>query len=108
MGRRVRALAVDVDGTLTDTTRRVSCQAIEALRRQVDRGIIVMLVTGNVLPIAYTLKQYLGMNGPIIAENGGLAYRDEYVHYLSSIDEPQRAFDQLTENIKVERIFSDK
>lgn len=108
MGYKVRAIAVDIDGTLTDTTRKVSCRAIEGLRKQVDRGIIVMLVTGNVLPIAYALKQYLGMNGPVIAENGGIAYRDECVHYLSSIDEPQRAFEHLTKNMKVERIFSDK
>ena len=108
MSRRVKAIAVDVDGTLTDTTRKVSCGAIEALRRQAEKGIVVMLVTGNVLPIAYALRHYLGMNGPVIAENGGIAYHDECAHYLSSIDEPQKAFDQLTKSMKVERIFSDR
>ena len=108
LSRRVRAIAVDVDGTLTDTTRKVSCPAIEALRRQADKGIVVMLVTGNVLPIAYALNHYLGMNGPVIAENGGIAYHDEHVHYLSSKEEPQKAFDQLSKNMKVERIFSDR
>ncbi|MEM2839742.1 MAG: phosphoglycolate phosphatase [Thermoplasmata archaeon] len=108
MSRRVRAIAVDVDGTLTDTTRKVSCAAIEALRRQREKGIVVMLVTGNVLPIAYALNHYLGMNGPVIAENGGIAYHDEHVHYLSSKEEPQKAFDQLSKSMKVERIFSDR
>lgn len=105
---KINAIAVDVDGTLTDDSRKVSCAAIEALRRQVDKGITVMLVTGNVLPIAYALRHYLGMNGPVVAENGGIASHDDVVKYLSSKEEPQKAFDHLSKNMKVERIFSDR
>lgn len=105
---KIRAIAIDVDGTLTDYSRRVSCNAIEALRRQVDKGIKVMLVTGNVLPIAYALRHYLGMNGPVVAENGGIVSHDDLVKYLSSKEEPQKAFDHLSKNMKVERIFSDR
>ncbi len=108
MESKVRAIAVDVDGTLTDQSRRVSCAAVEALRRQVDRGITVMLVTGNVLPIAYGLRHYLGFNGPIIAENGGIVSHGDDIQFLSTKEEPQKAFDQLSRNMKVERIFSDR
>ena len=108
MAAKVKAIAVDVDGTLTDDSKRLSCAAIEALRRQADNGIIVMLVTGNVLPIAYALKAYLGFNGPVIAENGGIISHGEDIHFLSSKSEPQKAFDQLTKHMKVERIFSDR
>lgn len=108
MGAKVKAIAVDIDGTLTDSTKRVSCPALEALRRQVDSGIIVMVVTGNVLPIAYALRQYLGFNGPVIAENGGIVSDCENVCYLGSRTEPQKAFEQLSKNMKVERIFSDR
>lgn len=108
MVARVKAIAVDVDGTLTDYSRRVSCSAIEALRRQVDSGIIVMLVTGNVLPIAYALRHYLGFNGPVIAENGGIVSHDDEVVMLSSKSEPTKAYEQLIKHMKVERIFSDR
>lgn len=108
MAARVRAIAVDMDGTLTDHSKRVSCPAIEALRRQVDNGIIVMIVTGNVLPIAYALKQYLGFNGPVIAENGGIVNRGEEICCLGSRTEPEKAFEQLSKHMKVERIFSDR
>jgi len=97
-----------MDGTLTDYSKRVSCPAIEALRRQVNRGIIVMIVTGNVLPIAYALKQYLGFNGPVIAENGGLVSHGEDICCLGSRTEPLKAFEQLSKHMKVERIFSDR
>jgi len=108
MKKPVRAIAVDIDGTLTDYTRRVSCEAIQALRKQVDGGITVMLVTGNVLPIAYALCHYLGFNGPVIAENGGLVSRGTEVEFLSSREEPARAYEHLITQMKAERIFSDK
>jgi len=104
----VKAIAVDMDGTLTDSSKRVSCKAIEALRRQVDSGVIVIIVTGNVLPIAYALKQYLGFNGPVIAENGGIVSHGEDICFLGSRTEPQKAFEQLCKHMKVERIFSDR
>ncbi|MCI4323754.1 MAG: phosphoglycolate phosphatase [Thermoplasmata archaeon] len=70
----IRAVVTDVDGTLTDATRRLDVRAIRAVRQLEDRGIPVLLATGNVLPIALALQRSLGISGPIIAENGGLLY----------------------------------
>lgn len=108
MAPKVKAIAVDIDGTLTDDLRKVSCAAVEALRRQVDHGITVMLVTGNVLPIAYALRHYLGFNGPVIAENGGIVSYGDELHFLGSKIEPAKAYEQLSKNMKVEKIFSDR
>lgn len=108
MSSEVKAIAVDIDGTLTDRSRKVSCEAIEALRMQVDKGIIVMLVTGNILPIAYALSHYLGFHGPVIAENGGIVGRGTEIRHLSFKDEPLRAFEHLEKEMKVERIFTDR
>ena len=63
----VKALAIDVDGTLTDVDRNASLEAVAALRKVERAGIHVMLASGNVLPIAFGLSQYLGFKGPIIA-----------------------------------------
>jgi phosphoglycolate phosphatase (TIGR01487 family) len=71
---RLRAVVTDVDGTLTDPTRRLDVQAIQCIRRLEDRGIPVLLATGNVLPIALALQRSLGITGPVIAENGGILY----------------------------------
>jgi len=76
MGRKVRTVVFDIDGTLTDDARLISFEALEAIRRLEREGIRVMLATGNVLPIALGLATFLGISGPIIAENGGVVYHD--------------------------------
>jgi phosphoglycolate phosphatase len=71
---RIRAVITDVDGTLTDRSRRLDPDAVRAVRSIEDRGIPVLLATGNVLPIALALHRSLGLTGPIVAENGGILY----------------------------------
>jgi phosphoglycolate phosphatase len=70
----VRALAIDVDGTITDGRRELFPPAIEALRRLNRRGVPIVLATGNVLPIALAVYRLIGLRGPIVAENGGLVF----------------------------------
>ena len=72
MDTEISALAVDIDGTLTDEKRRISLTAVEALRMVEDAGIPVILSSGNVLPIAYGIGSMIGTSGPIVAENGGV------------------------------------
>jgi phosphoglycolate phosphatase (TIGR01487 family) len=64
----------DVDGTLTDASRRLDPEALRCLRALEDRGVSVVLATGNVLPIALALHRSFGLTGPIIAENGGIIW----------------------------------
>jgi phosphoglycolate phosphatase (TIGR01487 family) len=73
-GRPLRALATDLDGTVTDGRRELFAPTIEALRRLNRRGVPIVLATGNVLPIALAYHRLLGLRGPIVAENGGLIY----------------------------------
>ncbi|MEM4702105.1 MAG: HAD hydrolase family protein, partial [Archaeoglobaceae archaeon] len=40
-----KAIAIDIDGTITDKRRAINCRAVEALRRL---KIPVILATGNV------------------------------------------------------------
>ncbi|MCI4364627.1 MAG: phosphoglycolate phosphatase [Thermoplasmata archaeon] len=73
--RRQYALVVtDVDGTLTDASRRLDPEALRCVRALEDRQIPVVLATGNVLPIALALHRSLGLTGPIVAENGGMLW----------------------------------
>ena len=81
--KNIKALVTDIDGSLTDSKRRISTRAIEALRVLEDRGICVMLASGNVLPLAYGLSSFIGISGPVIAENGGVVFYNYEVKYLA-------------------------
>src|SRR5579871_1386815 len=81
----VRGVVVDVDGTITDAERRIHPAALRALQRLDRLGVPVVLATGNVLPIALAIYRFIGLHGPIVAENGGLLYerrggKDRIVH----------------------------
>ena len=81
---------------------------MEAFRELQDDGIEVMIASGNVLPVALGLHIFIGMNGPIIAENGGIvAYREE-VHRVNSNRKPVEAFEYLRGVLPVERLFTDR
>jgi phosphoglycolate phosphatase len=71
---RPKFVVTDVDGTLTDVSRRLDPDAVRSVRALEDRGIPVVLATGNVLPIALAVHRSLGLSGPIVAENGGLIW----------------------------------
>jgi len=70
----IRAIATDLDGTLTDERQRISLNAIEAMRQVEARGIPVVLATGNVLPITRAVSVYMGTSAPVVAENGGIVH----------------------------------
>lgn len=104
----VKALAMDVDGTLTDDSRLVSLDAVRALREVQDSGVPVMLASGNVLPIAYSLSNYLGFKGPIIAENGGVVSYNQEIWVLGDPEKPRKAYEYLRTKMDAERLFTDK
>jgi len=72
----VKLLATDIDGTLTKDRSSVvlPLEVIRYMRLLESRGILVVLVSANALPIVVGLKKYLGLKGPVIAESGALVY----------------------------------
>jgi phosphoglycolate phosphatase (TIGR01487 family) len=108
MVSRYRAVVCDVDGTITDEMKHIQCRGIEALREAQGNGYHVMLASGNVLPIAYGLSAFIGLRGPVIAENGGMvSYKDE-IFQLQSGDLPERAYVHLQTAIPgIKRLFTD-
>ncbi len=69
---RIKAIASDVDGTITDSLFRLDLSAIRAIRRAEARKIPVILASGRPLEIVEVLSRYIGATGPMIAENGGI------------------------------------
>ena len=62
----------DVDGTLIDSGD-ISSPIVDLIRRLEQYGITVGLVSGRTLPELERMAASLGISGPVIAENGGLA-----------------------------------
>jgi len=104
----VKAIAIDIDGTLSDDSRRVNLDAVAALRDVQDSGVPVMLASGNVLPIAYALSTYLGLTGPIVAENGGIVSHKHKVWILADPEKPRAAYEHLRTEMETERLFTDR
>ncbi|WP_407377576.1 phosphoglycolate phosphatase [Methanobrevibacter sp.] len=72
----IEAIAVDIDGTITDETRKICISAIEALRKAEKAGIPTIIVTGNVVNYAYAAEVLIGCSGGLIAENGGIVFKE--------------------------------
>jgi len=107
-------VVTDVDGTMTDVARRLDPDAVRSVRTLEEKGIPVVLATGNVLPIALALHRSLGLSGPIVAENGGLVWwtgpngRDR-VRRLADRALALRAFRKLRHaGLPVRRLFTDR
>ncbi len=73
LARQIRLVMTDVDGTLTPGGDSISSSVLEAVRHLEQKGVMVGLVSGRTLPRLESLAQNLGISGPIIAENGGIA-----------------------------------
>lgn len=75
--KKFRALALDLDGTLTDHNKELSSRNREAVWRAIDRGTAVILATGRPLfgglPIAHELELEK-RGGYVMACNGGVIW----------------------------------
>lgn len=90
----IKLVLLDVDGTITDRNRLVSTRTIESIRDTQKKGVTVSLASGNVIPVMYGLKIFIGLNGPVFGENGGVMYQEE-VETFFSMDKPMKLFRSL-------------
>jgi len=87
----------DVDGTLT-IDESLGLSTIQVIQRLEQCGISVGLVSGRTLPRLEAVALPLGITGPIIAENGGVAKLSINDHLLDlgySRSEVLNVFDRL-------------
>ncbi|MCX6674611.1 MAG: HAD hydrolase family protein [Methanothrix sp.] len=79
----IRALAVDIDGTLSDQNRVLCPAALQALRRLL---VPVVLCTGNTHCFTRTVCVLLGTPRIFIAENGGvLSHSEDEMEILADL-----------------------
>jgi len=72
LARQLKLIMTDVDGTITDS-RETRPEVSQVIRHLEKKGITVGLVSGRTLPQLDRMARELGITGPIIAENGGVA-----------------------------------
>jgi Cof subfamily protein (haloacid dehalogenase superfamily) len=67
-------LALDLDGTLIDERLTITDRVREAVRRAVDEGFAVTLVTGRMFVATRPFAAELGIDGPVICYQGAAVY----------------------------------
>jgi len=72
LANNISLIMTDVDGTITDILGYVEAIAQSALRALIDDGMTVGFVSGRTLPRLDPVALDIGINGPIIGENGGI------------------------------------
>ncbi len=102
----IRAVAIDIDGTLTDERRRLDLEAVFKLRELEEMGIQAILATGNILCIAEAASIMIGTSGPLISENGGIVkdQRTGEVRYLGEKGDAEKAYRSLAAKYDVTKL----
>jgi Cof subfamily protein (haloacid dehalogenase superfamily) len=69
---RVRLLVLDIDGTLLDPAGQLTAPTVTAVRAAVAAGCVVTLATGRRFRTARPIAAALGLELPILVQNGAL------------------------------------
>lgn len=96
-----KAIAIDIDGTITDRRRALNLRAVEALRKL---KIPVILATGNAPCFAKAVAKVIGVSDIVICENGGVVrfeYDGEDI-ILGDKEKCMKALEELRKHFSVE------
>ena len=91
MSLLIKAIATDIDGTLTETRNsyRIDPKIAELIRSLEHLGVSVIIVSSNALPVAVGVARYLGIEGPTIGESGCLMFYDLKIKVLTKFSANQ-------------------
>ncbi|MEM0098356.1 MAG: phosphoglycolate phosphatase [Thermoplasmata archaeon] len=104
----IKAIATDIDGTITNNRREITVEVIYAFRKLEKKNIKVILVSGNVLPVTMGFRIFLGTSGPLISENGGIVLNDKIYKYFDKKDIEDAFLNFKKIYPKAERILTDR
>lgn len=80
---RIKLLALDIDGTLLNSQHKLTPRNIESVRRAVEAGVHVVLVTGRRFHAARPIAAELGLQLPLITHNGALTKNTETLEVIN-------------------------
>lgn len=101
---KIKAIAVDIDGTMTDQDRKICISAIEAIRAAEAIDVPVIIVTGNIFFYGYAASILIGTTGGVVAENGGVISEIhgsvQKIKILGDVKKVETAYSYLESQIK--------
>ena len=94
---KLRAIATDIDRTLTDDALVMDLDAIRVIRQLEAAGLPVILASGRDIIALGTLAPYLGTSGVVVAEDGAVVGRFGPMSYQTRLlGRPERVQAALT------------
>ncbi len=107
---KIKALAVDIDGTLTENGNGMVHLGSLSMLRTVERlGLNVIYVTGRSSIEAYVLSVFGGTTRIAVGENGGVVTTSPYEHkLLADKSHSEKAYEFLKsriDNVKIKPVF---
>ncbi|PEJ59909.1 MULTISPECIES: HAD family hydrolase [unclassified Bacillus (in: firmicutes)] len=73
----VRAVFIDMDGTLLTVSNNISRRNMEAINKLIDQGIMVFLATGRHYEVTAPYHKEIGLKTPMICLNGAAIHDGE-------------------------------
>ncbi len=102
----IKLVVLDVDGTLTDKNRLISTNAIKYIRNGVKKNVMFSLISGNVIPVMFALQTFVGINGPVFAENGGIMlYKDQIKKFFDKT-KAEEFLEYISKKSSVKPVFT--
>ncbi len=98
----IKLLALDLDGTLLDSSGQIPDANREAIRAAEEAGVLVTIATGRRFRDALALGIELGLNAPLITHNGALL---KYADSLETVAASLLDLDTTREIVRVGRSF---
>ncbi len=100
---KFKAIVADIDGTITCEKRELHLGAMKKIR---SLKVPVVLATGNTLCYARTASRLIGLDGAIIAENGGaITVRfDLQGTFEESLEECEKAYSSLSQYFELTKL----
>src|SRR5690349_23775047 len=79
----IKLIAIDLDGTMLDSQRRLSEGSLEAVQEATEAGVRVCLASGRAVNTIIPFADQLSLRGPIVSCNGAyvLGADREEVHH---------------------------
>jgi Cof subfamily protein (haloacid dehalogenase superfamily) len=77
LGKPIRLIATDLDGTLLDSDHRVTPLTERAIRNALARGVLFTVATGKTFPSTLSLIRQFDIKIPVICGNGTLIHRPD-------------------------------
>ena len=70
----IKAIFIDIDGTLRDSNRNLSAKTIETIKKVSEKGILVILCSGRPRKYTEEISRKCFASKYIITSNGGNIY----------------------------------